>query len=99
VSQYRLNAPKPTSADPEVAANGQALAAALVALGATQGGVKQNEFTFGSPLATASCTGLVDQIVTVRPSGIGRRVIRGRTETAGGTVDRDVVKLRCVAAP
>jgi hypothetical protein len=98
VAQYKLNAPKPTSNDPEQAANGQALAAALVAIGGVQGGTKQNEFAF-TPFATPTCTALVEQTVTVKPSGVGRRVIRGRTETSGGTVDRDTVKLRCLAAP
>lgn len=97
VAQYRLNAPRPTSNNPELAANGQALGAALVALGAVQGGVRQNEFTFGPPLATATCTELVEQQVTLRSSGSGHRVIRGRIRTTGGTVDRDTVRLRCLA--
>ena len=84
--------------DPEVAANGQALAAALVAIGGTQGGTKQNEFAF-APFATAQCTTLVEQTVTLKPSGIGKRVIRTKTETSGGTKDRDSVKLKCLAAP
>jgi len=96
VAAYKLNAPKPISNDPEIAANGQALAAALVALGATQGGTKQNEFTF-APFATAQCTELVEQEVTVKPTGKGRRVIRGRTTTGAGTKDRDTVKLECFA--
>jgi hypothetical protein len=98
VAEYQLKAPKPVSNDPEIAANGQALAAALVAIGATQGGVKQNEFAF-APLVTATCTELTEQVVTLKPSGKGRRVIRGRSETSTGTVDRDAVKLRCQAVP
>jgi hypothetical protein len=77
---------------------GIAISKWLVALGATQGGTKQNEFTF-TPFNTAQCTALADQVVTVKPSGVGRRVIRGRTETSAGTKDRDTVKLRCLAAP
>jgi hypothetical protein len=98
VSAFKLNAPKPVSNDAETAANGQALAAALVALGGAQGGTKQNEFAF-APFATAQCTALTGQVVTVKPSGVGRRVIRGLTTTGAGTKDRDSVKLRCLAAP
>ena len=98
VAAFKLNAPKPISNDPEIAANGQALAAALVALGGTQGGTKQNEFSF-TTFATAQCTALAEQVVTVKPSGVGRRVIRGLTTTGAGTKDRDAVKLRCLAAP
>jgi hypothetical protein len=98
VAEYKLISPKPTSANAEQAANGQALAAALVALGGTQGGLKQNVFTF-TPFATAQCTALVEQVVSVGSSGTGRAAIRGRTVTSTGTPDRDVVKLRCQAAP
>ena len=98
VAAFKLNAPKPISNDPEIAANGQALAAALVALGGTQGGTKQNEFAF-TPFVTPQCTGLVEQVVTVKPSGVGRRVIRGLTTTSANTKDRDTVKLRCLGTP
>jgi hypothetical protein len=98
VAQYRLNAPKPVGANVENVTNGQALAAALVALGATQGGSKQHEFTFGVPLAAPTCSAFTDFVVPLRPSGVGRKAIRGRIQTSGGTVDRDSVRLRCLAA-
>jgi hypothetical protein len=98
VDEYKLSKPRPTSADAEEAANGQALAAALVALGSTQGGLKQNEFTFAPPAGTI-CTDLVDQVVTIGGGGTGRAAIRGRTRTSSGVADRDVVKLRCLETP
>jgi hypothetical protein len=98
VDEYKLSKPRPTSADAEEAANGQALAAALVALGSTQGGLKQNEFTFAPPAGTV-CTDLVDQVVTIGGGGTGRAAIRGRTRTSSGVADRDVVKLRCLETP
>lgn len=97
VLEYRLNAPKPLVANPDNAANGQALAASLVALGSIQGGTKQNEFDFAG-LNTPACTALTGFVVPLRPSGVGRKAIRGRIETTSGVVDRDTVRLRCLAA-
>jgi hypothetical protein len=98
VTTYRLSTPKPASLDAEQAARGQALAAALAAIGGMQSGLQFNNFTF-TPFGTPTCTALVDQVVSVGPTGVGRASLRGRTRTGGGMSDRDVVKFRCLAAP
>src|SRR5262249_45061517 len=58
VTGYTLTAPVPGARNPTDAANAQALLTALVNLGGTQGGLRQNTVTFTTPLSTATCAAL-----------------------------------------
>jgi hypothetical protein len=92
-ASYTLVKPTPTAVIPVEQANMQALADALVSLGGTQGGTKQNVITFAPTIATAVCSPLAPVKIAV---GKKKQVIRGRVKSAAGKTDADVVKLTCL---
>lgn len=94
---YLVKKPAPIAKDPVDVANGQALVAAVVALGGTAGGPKQNDVQFTSPLAGPTCTSFARVAVPVRsPKKAGKRTVVGCAELDGRCKDRDKVKLTCI---
>jgi hypothetical protein len=95
---YTLRRPLPLSPDATDAANAQAVLAALVALGGTQGGTRQNVVSYDPALAAGTCTGLATFRVPTEGTAAGTRVLRGRVRQSGGAAAADRVRLRCEPA-
>ncbi len=99
VTSYTLLAPTPVSRNATDVANAQTLLDALVALGGVQGGVRQNEVTFTTPIDYGPCTALGQVQVPLRGSGRpGRKNVRGVALLGSGARDVDRLRLGCQPA-
>lgn len=92
-ASYTIVKPTPTAKNANDQANAQSLADALVSLGGTQGGTRQNVITFAPAVAGSTCSPLA----TVRvPAGSRKYIIKGRSRTGAGQTDADQIVLRCL---
>jgi len=97
VSAYALASPTPVATSAVERANAEAILGALVALGGTRGGTRQNVVTFSPAIAGGACTPLAAVRVPARPTG-GRAIIQGRARTVSRKSDADRLKLRCLGS-
>ena len=100
IGAYRVTSPTPSSKSAVDRANAQALLDALVALGGTQGGTRNNVVSFSPVISASACSPLAAVRVPSHGTAPGTTVIHGRVEGAGSshTTDADRLKLRCLSS-
>ena len=98
IGAYRVTSPTPSSKSAVDRANARALLDALVALGGTQGGTRNNVVSFSPVISASACSPLAAVRVPSHGTAPGTTVIHGRAEGAGSshTTDADRLKLRCL---
>ncbi len=100
ITLYQLTKPKPLARDPVQAGNAQRLRDAMVALGGSVSGIKENLVIFGPPLLQRVCTELVPVNVRHKPTNFGSLTVRGMSRFVSNALDvgGDKLRLRCYPA-
>ncbi len=102
VAQWEATRPRPDSDETIEAANAISLRNAIAAIAATTVSGQHAQIVSFSPALGGSnvCTELVPITVPLKDAATsGKAVLKARTTDAAGTIDADLLKLRCDPAP